>query len=326
MSHKPNLFIAGIAKCGTTSVANYLRQRPEVFISYPKELNYFTEHVHEGYRSARTEPEYLGFFGDCDDGVRYRGEASVRYCLSSVSMERIRQFNDEARIILLVRDPVAATISLHRMLYFGGDEDVADLERAWHLQEDRRDGRHLPGRGWCPELLQYFDVIRPAGNVRRALDHFPSEQVKVMVFDDIVEKPLEAYGDLLDFLGLPELEGSDFPVSNRAKRNRSQRLANLINRPPPAVRYTVNLLRRRLGIEQLGLGWLRRRLNRLNQEKGVKTKLEVRPGFLAEMAEIFRDEVSELGQILGRDLSHWSKPPDAQPSGAPHAAESQTRA
>ena len=95
--NKPNLFIAGVLKCGTTSMHDYLDQHPEIFMSEPKEPRYFCKDFHEEaeinnskqYFPALTWSEYK----ECFDGAKEYdviGEASPIYLYSDVAMRKIK--------------------------------------------------------------------------------------------------------------------------------------------------------------------------------------------------------------------------------------------
>lgn len=308
MPEIPNFFIVGIPKSGTTSLAQYLGKHPNVFMSTPKELNYLTERVHAGFRSATTEEEYLEFFSDCSEQHLAVGEASVRYCLSPRSIERVREYNSQARIILMVRNPIQAAISLHSMLRAGGDEDRADFEAAWRLQDERRAGKRMPRGVWEPDLLQYFDVVRPALKLKWIWDVFPRDQVMVPIFDDLASDPQDLYRSVLSFLGVPIIDLAEYPVYRESVRNRWQWLARLTNRPPSVLYDLVKGIRARAQAPAAGLDRIRYRLNTWNRRPRPSSSTELSDSFRRELCDAFRPEVEELSSMIGRDLTKWVTP------------------
>src|SRR5262249_20365906 len=137
---KPNFFIVGAPKCGTTSMANYLSWHPRIFVSAVKEPHYFARHTWRNpndrlipsYRNSLEH--YLKLFQDVPEDSLAVGEASVRYLMNRKSLEEIAEFAPDARIIAMLRNPVDLAYSLHSELLKHYMEDVEDFEKAWGLQ------------------------------------------------------------------------------------------------------------------------------------------------------------------------------------------------
>ncbi|QYO62225.1 sulfotransferase family protein [Leptolyngbya sp. 7M] len=110
---KPNFFIIGLPRCGTTSLSYYLRSHPDVFFPEPlfKEPHFFSPDVYP--QQIKTEAEYLKIFERANNAKRI-GEASVFYIFSDFARENIQRFNPEAKIIIIIRQPVEFMISLHQ--------------------------------------------------------------------------------------------------------------------------------------------------------------------------------------------------------------------
>jgi len=119
---RPNLFLIGAMKSGSSSLARHLRAHPSIFMaSRPKEPSYFVDpdQLREVYRSIwemgfwQSEERYLSLFEGAA-GCPVIGEASQNYArLSRVTgvAERIAEFNPDARFIYIMRDPIQRTIS-----------------------------------------------------------------------------------------------------------------------------------------------------------------------------------------------------------------------
>jgi hypothetical protein len=139
---KPNLFIVGAMKSGTSSMHAILGTHPEIFMCEPKEPCYFVDSevlrtrwadmYDQGY--WRSEQRYLSLFKD-GRGFPVVGESSTYYSkrpqVTGVA-ERIHQFNAEAKILYLMRDPVERTIShyWHRVRKKGELRDIGAAIRA----------------------------------------------------------------------------------------------------------------------------------------------------------------------------------------------------
>src|SRR6476620_1237476 len=119
---KPNLFILGAPKCGTTSMAYYLSQHPEIFVSPYKEPHYFN--LDSEYRFTFSEKQYLENFKNATSFHKYLVDASVWYLYSKVAVDEILKYNPESKFIVMLRNPVDMFYSLHQQLLFSGIENI----------------------------------------------------------------------------------------------------------------------------------------------------------------------------------------------------------
>ena len=83
MSNKPNFFVVGGPKCGTTAMVEFLRTHPEVFISEPKEINFFADNLPK-IKFVEKLQDYLNLF---KKAVNYKiiGDASIFYMFSEIA-------------------------------------------------------------------------------------------------------------------------------------------------------------------------------------------------------------------------------------------------
>jgi hypothetical protein len=299
LAAKPNFFVVGAPKCGTTALHRYLRPHPNIFMPRVKEPHFFAADLGT-YRIAKTMEDYARLFAESTGEHLRVGEASVYYLRSSVAIPAIRAFNPDAKIIAMFRNPVDVVYALHSELLYWSEETVADFEVAWHLQERRRQGFDLPT---CrsPLLVQYAEVGQFGTQTQRLLASFPREQVKLILFDDFADSPQKVYDEVIEFLGIPHDNRTDFPRINENRRVRLLWLKHLIRRPPPLLRQTYMSLKRTVGGRQLDS--FKRKIVTKNSLKESRPPLS--PAFRAELVEAFRGEVALLSELLGRDLSHW---------------------
>ena len=303
VSRRPDFFILGAPKCGTTALSEYLRRHPRVFVSRPKEPHYFCDDFDYYYAPGqRTEEHYLRLFAEAGDSHLAVGEASVWYLYSEAAARNIMDFDPAARIIVMVRNPVELVPSLHSQLRYMLDEDEPDPAAAWYLQEARRRGEGLPATVRVPEFLQYGEAAKLGAQVRRVLEVVPREQVKVLVFDDLRADTGAVYRETLAFLGVPDDGRTDFPRVNENKVHRAGAVARFTQRPPSALVTVARGVKRIAGVERLGVLDRVRRRNRQ-----VTRREEISPEFARRLRDHFRDDVAELGELIGRDLSGWTR-------------------
>lgn len=310
----PNYFIIGAPKCGTTALSVYLRGHPNVFVTEPKETNFFNRDFdYYDYGDPDSLPGYLRFYDDAGPEHTARGEASVWYLLSRVAAQRIHAVAPEARLIAMVRNPVDLVHSLHAQLLYTYDEDEPDFETAWRLQPERRAGRHIPKNCRQPAFLQYAEVATVSTQLQRFIDVFSREQLLVIVFDDFKRDPRAAYQRVLEHLGVPPDDRQDFEPVNESKVHRMRWLSRFTERPPRPLLKVAMELKQLLGIESLRV---LPKIREVNLEK--RRRVPLRPEMVAELQGFYATEVDALGRLIGRDLSAWSsrRAVDEQATGA----------
>lgn len=303
MAEKPNFFIVGAPKCGTTALYAYLRPHPNIFMPELKEPHFFAKDLGT-YPRIKTLEEYTGLFSPSTETHVRVGEASVYYLRSAVALANIRAFNPAAKIIAMFRNPVEMVYSFHSQLRYWSEETEPDFETAWRLQEQRRGGLHLPPQSRGPFLLQYAEFGKFGSQVQRVLASFPRDQVKLILYDDFAASPEKVYREVIDFLDLPQDTRSSFPRINENKRPRSEWLGNFLRKPPPVLRTAVRRLKQAAGaVGGEKIAAVTTKIVNLNTVKERRQPLS--PEFKAELASTFREEVAVLSRILNRDLSHW---------------------
>lgn len=296
---RPDTFIVGAFKAGTTALYEYLGAHPGVFMSVPKEPMYFGQDLTPRYRRM-TEDEYLALFRAARAEQR-AGEASPWYLYSTSAAREIHDFSSEAQAIIMLRNPVDVMYSQHAQLVFNRREDLIDFGEALAAEEDRRAGRRIPAGAIRPEALFYRHSVRFPEQVRRYLEVFGPEKVHFVVFDDLVADARAVYGATLEFLGVDPSIEVDLSARNPARQARSGRLQQAIFNPPPALRGVIGRLRRLPIMHRL-----RDALVSANSAPVARRPMD--PALRVRLTAEFAPQVTELGELIGRDVSAWSRP------------------
>jgi len=288
---KPNFFIIGAPKCGTTSLVSWLADHPNIYMSPVKEPCFFNR---DGLYKIETVEEYEALFACAGPEHLAVGEASTHYLYSREAVPRIVEYNPEARFIVCIRNPIEMVQALHAERVWQGRETIKDFEKAWRLQDERRLGKHIPKTvRKDPQRLQYGAYCRLGEQLSRLYSLVPKERVLVIVLDDMAENPRNAYQKVLAFLGVPDDGRNEFPVLNRRKAVRWTFLSLLI-------RYAGNA-KRAVGLNQrMGIGSRLRSLNRLPAQRSPLS-----PELKDELTAYFQDDIHLLEELLDRDLSGW---------------------
>lgn len=291
---KPNLFIVGAPKCGTTSMHNYLGQHPEIFMSDPKELHYFSPDVDYFPQKIKGLSNYLQFFDSAGD-AKYIGESSPEYLYSEVAAQQIKEFCSDAKIIIMLRNPPDMLYSLHGDLLLWKDEEILDFSEALAAQEERKQGRKIPKSsksGKEIKFLLYFDWVKYSTQVRRYFKMFGKENVHIILFNEFVKDTASIYCQTLEFLGVEP----DFPVEKKVK-NPSKPLPNIAVRS--FFRKYPNLVEKLESSSYADLvKFLFYDIGKFGQPQRPK---KIDPELRLKLMKHFQPEIEELASLLNWD-------------------------
>ena len=207
----PDFLILGAQKAGTTALYSYLRRHPSITGPSWKEVSYFDRHY------ARGEAWYRGNF---PNKARTRGklvgEASPSYVFHPLAPQRVRELVPEARLVVLVRNPIDRALSHYQHEVALGREPLS-FEDALAAEDERlrgeeerllADPRYF-SREWWSHTYQARG--RYAEQLERWLAVFPQEQLLIVPSDDLADDPAGAHARVLDFLGAPPQRLESYP-------------------------------------------------------------------------------------------------------------------
>jgi hypothetical protein len=331
MSHSQSrfAFIVGAPRCGTTTLASFLQQHPDVCFSAVKEPHFFTQHDLSGLDDAelrrRVEEEYLArFFGQCPGTEKLRAEGSVTYLYAADQMKPILKLWPDAKFVIALRDPLSMLPSLHARLLVTGDETIRDFSKAWAKIGDRTAGKDVPKRAIDARWLRYDEAGALGSRVEAFLAAVGRERCHIVLFDDLTADPKGSYRALCEFLGIEPWADTDFEPQRINKTIRIGWLQRLLKRPPKAIRTALageqfHKREKKLGSSDsktlTTIFALRKRLLEWNKVPAKRQPLD--PALRREIIDRMRGEVILLSKVIDRDLSHWlGGVPEARPEAA----------
>ncbi len=277
---KPTFIGIGAQKCASSWLYDILSDHPEVVVSEKKELDFFSYQYERGYEWYEAQfQEKLG--------ARAVGEISPSYFNEASVPERIKLYAPEAKILLSLRSPVERALSQHRHLVRIGYVTGPDFSFEHALN-------------YNPSYLEQGQYAR---HLSRWLEHFPSEQVKIVLMEDILQSPQHVARSVYQFLNIdPEhLSGALNEKSNPSYAIRSRSLDQMIcTLRGAADRTGLGPVWR--GVGQLGLQRFYRGINRRPSQQIIP---KARPETLENLKEAFREDTIKLQTMLGTDLSAW---------------------
>lgn len=265
---RPNLFIVGASKAGTTSLAQALREHPSVFMTQPKEPNFFN--CHEDLE--KIEPSEIEKYLRLYDSAEYEsilGEASVSYFSSVRAAQHIVQFNPQSKILISLRNPLERIISLYEMYVRHG------LNQTFEFATNTDP--------WLVRQCLY------AENVKRYVEAFPKENILCVNFDDLNNDWAGTLTTIQDFLLITRIATERPIVRNMGGLPRYRFLRPLMNR----------------NVVQLGKQIIPDRFHATvdGKIKGlVFSKSKVPRRNLDALAEIFSNDIKELDSVLNTEF------------------------
>lgn len=298
-----NIFIVGAAKAGTTALYYLLNQHPGICFPVVKEPNFFSNRDHEqdvvkpgtgpGDKST-TWTHSLEAYHElyrCSDRHRFKLDASVSYLYSTRAACCIAGYSPDARIIIVLRNPVDRAWSHYKHLVRDGREHLS-FEEALDREEERID------KGWeFSWHLKHMGLY--SGQIQRYVDLFDRRQIQVFLFEDIEEDIGQVIRATADFVQLP-----DFDYSFQQNRHnvsgvsRSRVLSGLVNRVV-GYKSTINKI-----VPPKVTHRLMQLFRSLNTKKGdLSLKEETRQ----KLISYFRDDIKKTEQLIDRNLSTWLK-------------------
>ena len=295
----PNFLLIGAAKSGTTAIYAYIKQHPEIFMSTPKELRFFSypgsypegldeKYIHKG---VTTLDEYIAHF-DGVKGEKAIGEASPMYIYTPGTAERIKETIPGVKLLAILRNPVDRAYSAYMHAIREWNEPSETFKAALEKEPERI------AAGWG--LLWHYTK---AGYYFEQLDRyykiFNPNQIKVVLYDDLVKDTEGLIKDIFEFLGVdptfsPDTSArpnvSGFPKSPGFHKfmyrlfmedNPIKRVSQLVF--PKKTRQNVMVNMRLMNLEKRKMS------------KDIRN----------ELINLFRDDIEKLEKLINRDLSFW---------------------
>lgn len=299
---KPNLFIVGQPKSGTTALHQFLGQHPEIYMSSIKEPHFFCSDFHlesdraygrQRFFDFRNESAYLQLFAKANK-EKVIGESSTNYLYSKVAAEKIYNFNPQGKIIIILREPAQFLYSLHSHYVKFTEENEPDFLTALAKESDRQQERSLSPRVTSPSYLYYSQRVQYAQQVKRYYNRFKPEQIKVVIFEEFQSENERIYREILEFLEVDPNFVPQYDAINVNKEVKYQAINDLVNNPL-IKNITKNLFSQEFNdfvrdniVEKI----LWHQAPKASMSEAIKTQLR----------QQFLPQFSQISELLGIDL------------------------
>nr|WP_321221282.1 sulfotransferase [uncultured Psychroserpens sp.] len=294
----PDFLIVGAAKCGTTSLGDYLNEHKNMFICNPKEPKYLTySFLKDAYKgkgddftkkkAIKTLEGYKNLFKKAKTN-QFKGETSVDLLYYyDKSIPVIKEVLGDPKIIIMLRNPSKRAFSAYSHLVRDGRETLSYIE-GLKKEDERMDEDY-------EFIWAYKDASFYADSTKAFLENFTN--VKVIIFEEFIKNQEEIINEVLEFLGVK----NDSNKFNEVHRNisgkpKSQLLNTLLLKDSFVKTILKNILP----------SSFRARVKYVIQKNNLKpivTK-DVEANYLNG---VFDNDINKLQNILGKDLSLWKQ-------------------
>lgn len=282
---KPNFLFIGPDKTGSSWIYDVLRQHPQCYLPYCKDIYYFDRYYDRG------PAWYSSFFEAAPPRAKAVGEICHDYLFSPLAAARIHRDLPGVKLFTCLRDPVERTFSNYLYLTRSGWTRLTfeeALEKYPTLIDNSLYHKHLS---------EYFQLFEP-------------EQLKVLFYDLLKSDPADFARELCDYLGISYLDDLDYGrIVRPAGQPRVYLLARLA-RLGSVLARNAGLTRLVGAVKHSPLAALLYKPYEQNERPVIS------PASRTRLRNIFHDDILKLQDMLDVDLTHWLGTPGEQPNKA----------
>ena len=285
---KPNFFIVGGTKCGTTNISYYLNEHPQVFISELNEPYYFCKlDVPKNFERTsmiKDEKTYLSLFKKAKNHKAI-GEASSVYLHCPHAASEIKKVIPDSKIIISLRNPIERAHSNYFSNKFMNFDKKSFSEILDIHEKQIKD-----------EEFFIYNILEPgffSKHIKRYQECFLKNNIKIIIFEEYIKNTIPTINSILSFLEIDET--IDFSEQSKGayrvpKNNVSKKIIENSTIRRIATRMIPTVTRQKIGDKIF-----------LKQTK----KPSMLPEESQRLKKIYESEVLELEKLLGRKLP-WS--------------------
>ncbi|MGH8580918.1 MAG: sulfotransferase family protein [Gammaproteobacteria bacterium] len=280
----PSFMMIGVAKAGTTSFFRYLDQHPQIFMCPIKGTNYFayedvrdSKWTNEGDRNfpVKTFEAYERAFAGASNEIAIGEVCPIYLRCANVAAQRIHERIPNAKLVVSLRNPAERAFSGLMMRKRRG-EVVKGVYEELTLQSG-----HVKNGFYHERLKRYLDI-------------FPKDQIKIYIFEEFKKDPAKIVADLYGFLGVDTTFAPDTSTRHNVGAIPKVRLLN-------RVLYNRSLIRIAKSMVPEGLHMGLKKIRRLNLSPPAKLPADLR----SKLLNLYRKDILKLEALLDRDLSIW---------------------
>ncbi len=289
----PNFLIVGAAKCGTTSLYNYLKEHPDIYMSPVKEVNFFSsKYIPTQHERELTIEDYESYFAGAKN-KKCVGECSPSYMYTPTVARDIKDTLPKCKIIIIIRNPIDRLHSHFIYSKYMGFNSGA-LINFLHEAEARNSNAWFSKTSMIQAGMYYKQI-------KEYMCVFGGGNICIVAFDSLKDEPVTVMKKIFLFL---DVDNSFQPKVNQKYNVGRESIvpifSQLLGTPNAFKHYTKYLVPKKY--RNVVKEYLYKTILLINARPVTeKLKAEDRRYLLS----IYREDILKLEKLLGIDLSTW---------------------
>ncbi|MBO0320979.1 sulfotransferase [Muricauda sp. CAU 1633] len=306
-TYKTNFLVLGVPKAGTTSLYEYLKEHPQIYLPSKKELHHFSYSLisqrtqgpgdKDVLRELTKEPDqYQKLYTGVTSKHKVIGEISPSYYyfINKIGTDLKNKMSENPKVCIILRNPIYRTYSNYKhQVRMGYEKESFDVA----LKNEEKRTEYGYGDFWMYKKHSFY-----AENLRQTIKIFGKENTKVLIFEEFIQEPHKSLIELFDFL---EVDSEFKPDSLRKVFNEGGG-------------YNNNMLSRFLLQPNKFKNWFKKIVpkNLLNKLTGFKSSYlsknskkfqSMDETMINELVQFFKEDVNQVKSILNNRIDVWDE-------------------
>jgi hypothetical protein len=280
MTLTPNFFIVGAPKSGTTSLFHYLQEHPEVFLPELKEPHFFScPEVKATYYKTEivdSKEKYLNLY-QSEKSFKSIGDLSSSYLFNKKAAKRINTFNPDAKIIIVLRNPVERAISHYLMDVNLGYINVSLKTILKNKDEYKKFYQEYIELGFYDKQIEIYK------------EYFPESQIHIILTSSLHTETEDTLKSIYSFINVSTTFKPDFNTKYNQYRK-------------PRFGFLKKILKSNILKTTIPSGMKATLKPLLFNQNAEKPKLEKEKSLLKE---IYKNSILKTEELISKDLAPW---------------------
>jgi len=278
-------FIIGVGaqKAGTTTLYALLSQHPEIDTGVKKELHYFDRVENVSLKEYRSK-----FKGNSE----YKLDITPIYMFYPNCIEKIKKIipSKDLKIIIILRNPIERALSHYYMSRRRGYETFT-FSQAFEQEINR-----MKQCDFAFREFSYFERGKYFKQVSKILKNFDRNNVKVLLFDDLIKDPQKTLDEVCEFIEISKIQAKTIHL-NKSFDVKSTMIHRMLIEHSKAVSKTLKAI-----LPENLYNSLKKLYYKINAKEPKK---EIEPEFYEELKEYYREDLMKLENLINKNLSKW---------------------
>jgi len=286
---KPNFFVVGAQRSGTTTLYYTFKKHPDIFVSPIKDIQFFYHKI-----SKEKWTKYLNFFQNATN-EKIICDVTTSYLYNKKSPYLIKERIPNPKILIQLRDPVERTISNYKQNKKEQNESLS-LKQALKKEEERI-------KLGFPDFFHYYHASLYYSQVKRFIDVFGKKNVKITIFEEFIKNPEKVLNEIATFL---QIDPKGFPQKIKKHNPGNQPLFPFLNKFLTQKSNLKELLKKFIPYN-IRINYIRKIKYKTYWSLSSSKKITV--DFSEKDKNNLRkkiiSDIKNLEKLIGKNLNHW---------------------